>query len=105
MEAYVKDKDGRIKVNTGEELTAKVANDPTEPGKRNASGIVYFKDGDEVAVVVTIGGVPYATIASFTAKAEAGKMSAVHVRARAYASVEEPPEPQEEPSEPVKGPM
>lgn len=95
---YEKDEDGRVALNVDAQITAKATNDPALPGERNASGIVYCKNGDEIAVVVTIDGVPHSTIASFRGIAATGKMSCVHVRVRAYADVGEPPSPPEEPS-------
>jgi len=93
---YVKDDAGRIAVNVDTAITAKATNDPAVSGERNASGLVYVKNLDQVAVVVTVGGVPLATIASFTAVATAKDlMSAVHVRVRAYADVEIPPPPED----------
>jgi len=93
IQSFIKDKDGRVAVHCGNEITAKATNTPSEPGNRNAIGLVYCKDADAVEVVVKINGVEHSTIASFTAKAKAGNMSAVQVRVRAYADLPEPVEP------------
>ena len=90
---YAKDVAGRIETNTRGKVVSKARLDP---GKelRNHAGRVYVLSGEAFSVVVKAGGREY-VIADGTASL-LGR-TAIYVRVRAEAGVDEPPKPTEEP--------